>query len=80
MILMVLSMLKTLVFKNSGKKSLMSPEKYKDEREKRLGKQRWLVIKNKKTIVWLCINKTNILKIHLQIGLKFFKLGKQGKG
>lgn len=79
MILMVLSMLKTLVFKNSGKKSLMSPEKYKDEREKRLGKQRWLVIKNK-TIVWFCINKTNILKIHLQIGLKFSKLGKQGEG
>lgn len=32
---MVLYMLKTLVFENSDKKSLMSPEKYKTEKEKK---------------------------------------------
>lgn len=33
--LMVLYMLKTLVFENSDKKSLTSPEKYKTEKEKK---------------------------------------------
>lgn len=60
---MVLSMLKTLVFEKSDKKLLMSLEKRKNEREKRLGKQS--LTETKKTIFSFWINETNTLQMPL---------------
>lgn len=62
---MVLSMLKTLVFENSDKKSLMSLEKCKNERETRLGKQRQPLTETKKTIFSFWTNETNTLQMPL---------------